>query len=138
MTSACIHGFAPGTCLICQTLDGSKDAGSKKQRAAASKERSAAVIPAPSPPPPARPTRDRGRSGPRVVPTAAPETSTSAVVKLVVLAVAVIGVVVVAWTVLHLVLAVLHIIELIGVALLAGYLGWLAGVHHGRRSAHKQ
>jgi uncharacterized membrane protein len=71
------------------------------------------------------------------VPKEAPRTSTSAVVKLLALAVAVVAIIVVAWTVLHIVFAVLHIIELIGVALVAGYLGWLAGVYHGRHSARK-
>jgi hypothetical protein len=58
--------------------------------------------------------------------------------KLVVVAVAVIAVIVVSWTVLHIVFAVLHVIELIGVALVACYLGWLAGVHHGRATARKE
>ncbi len=50
---------------------------------------------------------------------------------------AVVAVIVVAWTVLHIVFAVLHILELVGVALVAGYLGWVAGVHHGHRTARQ-
>jgi energy-coupling factor transporter transmembrane protein EcfT len=72
-----------------------------------------------------------------VVPKEAPRTSSPAVLKLLALAVAVVVVVVVAWTVLHLVFAVLHLIELGGVALIAGYLGWLLGVHHGHRTARR-
>jgi hypothetical protein len=50
----------------------------------------------------------------------------------------VVAVIVVAWTVLHLVFAVLHILELIGVAAIFGYLGWVVGVHHGHRTARRE
>ena len=52
----------------------------------------------------------------------------------------VVGIVVfvVAWVALHLVFAVLHIVELIGVAIIAGYIGWLAGDRHGRRAARRE
>ncbi len=68
------------------------------------------------------------------MPKEAPPTASPAFVKLIVLAVAVVGVIVVAWTVLHLVFAVLHILELLGVAVLSGYVGWVAGVHHRQRT----
>jgi hypothetical protein len=131
MATACIHGFAPGTCLICQTLDAAPDAADKK-RTATARQSSVALNPVPAPRP------SRLRSGPRVVPKEAPRTSASAVFKLAGLAVAVIAVIVVAWTVLHIVFAVLHILELIGVGLVCGYLGWVAGVHHGHRTARRE
>ena len=52
-----------------------------------------------------------------------------------VVAVAVVIVIALAWAALHLVFAVLHIVELIGVGIIALYLGWVAGVHHGRKLA---
>jgi hypothetical protein len=130
VATACIHGFAPGTCLICQTLDAAPEAAPPK-RTAAARQASVALNPSPAPRP------SRLRTGPRVVPKEAPRTSVSAVFKLTMLAVAVIAVIVVAWTVLHIVFAVLHILELIGVAIVCGYLGWVAGVHHGHRTARR-
>ena len=106
--AACIHGYTPTTCLICQSLE------------------------------PAKPSAPLARSGPRVVPEQAPRSSAPATLKLVGVAVVVVAVLLVAWTVLHLVLAVLHILELVGVALVAGYIGWAAGVHRGQRMSRRQ
>jgi hypothetical protein len=140
VASACIHGFAPGSCLICQTLNGSKAAvatkspkdgeapGDRKAAKALKPAKSAKVVKA---------GRAEVASGPRVVPKEAARTGSPAVVKVLGLAVAVVAVIVVAWFALHLVFAVLHILELIGVALIAGYLGWAAGVHHGRKMARR-
>jgi hypothetical protein len=72
------------------------------------------------------------------VPKEAPGSGSPAVFKLIGLSVAVVAVIVVAWTVLHIVFAVLHLLELIGVALVAGYIGWLAGVFHGHRTSRRQ
>lgn len=124
MAGECIHGFAPGTCLICQTLDPPK--GAKPTKAATR----AAKIADPRPGGQLEP-----QSGPRVVPKAAPRTGSPAVLKVIGLAVAVVIVIVLAWAALHLVFAVLHIVELIGVGIIALYLGWVAGVHHGRKLA---
>lgn len=52
--------------------------------------------------------------------------------------VAVVAAILVAWVALHLVLVVVHILELIGVAVIALYVGWLAGVHHGHKMASRQ
>jgi hypothetical protein len=120
MAGECIHGFAPGTCLICQTLDKPQVATHKRSRTELEPHSGAPVEP---------------HSGPRVVPKEAPRTGSQ--VKLAGLAIGLIVVFVLAWVALHLVFAVLHIVELIGVALIAGYLGWLAGVHHGRKTAHR-
>lgn len=132
VASACIHGFAPGTCLICQTLDRPTQTKSAPAVRPATPGRPAAPG---RPPARGRRAPAQATTGPRVVPTQGP--GTSGAVKLLVLAVAVVGVIVVAWTVLHIVFAVIRVIELIGVALVAGYIGWLAGVWHGHRTAGK-
>ena len=72
-----------------------------------------------------------------MVPKEAPRTG-SAAVKVTGLAIAVIVVIMVLWVALHLVFAVLHIVELIGVAIIALYLGWVAGVHHGHKTAKRR
>jgi hypothetical protein len=138
VAGTCIHGYAPGTCLICRTLDEPK--GAKLPTAAKARPgrnlaaQAVGDVPARS----ARRTAVRTEaSGPRVVPKEAPRAGSPTMLKLAALTIAVILVIVVAWTVLHLVLVVLHILELIGVALVAGYLGWVAGVHHGHRTAGK-
>ncbi len=118
MAGECIHGFAPGTCLICQTLDKPKVATGKRSRTEVEPVSGAPVEP---------------HSGPRVVPKEAPRTGSH--VKMAGVVIAVIVVFAAAWVALHLVFAVLHIVELIGVALIAGYVSWLAGVRHGRRGA---
>ena len=145
MADACIHGFAPGSCLICQTLD----AGTGKQaprregregrerregtegRAprAATARRKAQLTAAPGG------ALAVPQSGPRVVPPEAPAERSSISLRLFGVAVAVIAVMILAWTLLHVVFAVLHLLELLGIALLAGYIGWRAGVYHGRRTA---
>jgi hypothetical protein len=72
-----------------------------------------------------------------VVPKAAPPTGSPATLKLFGLAIVIVVVIVLAWSALHLVFAVLRILELLGVALIFGYIGWRAGVHHGRRTARQ-
>jgi hypothetical protein len=138
VTSACIHGFAPGTCLICQTLNVSPDGGKKKAKPVSVAERGdrpmmpAIVEPAGKPARAPKTTADRRRGGPRVVPKEAPRTG-SALFKLVTMAIVIVVVIAAAWLALHLVFAVIRILELVGVALVAGYVGWLAGVHHERK-----
>ncbi len=139
VTGTCIHGYAPGTCLICQTLGPAQDVH--------------------TPPAPTRTAERRGKgrsgklavpevtsgsravakadTGPRVVPKEAPPTASPAIFKLIGLVVAVVVLIVVAWTALHLVFAVLHILELIGVAAIFGYLGYVVGDHHGHRKARR-
>jgi hypothetical protein len=77
------------------------------------------------------------RTGPRVVPKEAPPAGSLTSLKLAGGAVVVIVAIVVAWSALHLVFAVLRILELVAVALVFGYVGWLAGVYHGRRTARR-
>ena len=120
MAGECIHGFAPGTCLICQTLEKPKVATTKRSKAVVEARSGAQVEP---------------HSGPRVVPKEAPRTGSH--VKIAGVVLGVIAVFVVGWIALHLVFAVLHIVELIGVAVIALYIGWLAGVRHGRRTARR-
>jgi Flp pilus assembly protein TadB len=131
VATTCIHGFEPGTCLICKTLDGSPKTATKQAaqggegkrgrraaRAAQSVERAAppiavrpdAVLPA---------KQDTGSGvGLRVM----------GILFLIILAA------VAVWFVFGLVIHILHIVELIAVAVGAGWLGWKLGVHHGRRS----
>ncbi|MDQ1428926.1 MAG: hypothetical protein QOK39_2402, partial [Acidimicrobiaceae bacterium] len=46
VATACIHGFAPGTCLICQTLDGPRVAEAPRAVApAGTGEATKAVVP---------------------------------------------------------------------------------------------
>jgi Flp pilus assembly protein TadB len=123
VASTCIHGFAPGTCLICQTLQGGT--------ATATKEDSG------------RGRQKRGRSDPapvavavrpdRVTPPEPRHSSGLGLKMFGLLALAVVAIVG-AWIIVGLVLAVLHIVELIAAALVAGWIGWMLGVHHGRRS----
>jgi hypothetical protein len=139
VAATCIHGFDPGTCLICQTLDAGKndtdnnDGAGRKGRRTVTASRKAALAPTGG----AAPAVRSGRSGPRVVPQQAPAERSPRGLRLTGLAVALVIVLILAWVALHLVFAVLHIVELIGVALLAGYIGWLAGVYHGRRTSNR-
>lgn len=139
VANECIHGFAPGSCLICQTLDAGKDEAPKRRsQARRQTEVVVTATPVPSRSGSRLPSTSRLRSGPRVVPKEAPGTNAATLLKLAGLAFAVLAVIVVAWTVLHIVFAVLHILELIGVALVAGYVGWVAGVHRGHRDARQK
>lgn len=137
VTGTCIHGFAPGTCLICQTLDGAETKRGRTKASVTQRQVTPATT-APAVPAVAseHAATSRRRSGPRVLPEA-PRNGSSPF-KLAAVAVAVVAVVIVAWVALHVVFAVLRIVELIGVALIAGYLGWLAGVHRGRKDAGRR
>jgi hypothetical protein len=128
----CIHGFAPGTCLICRTLEPSQPttaAPSSTRRGGRSDRPGGAV----------EPVAGRSRkltAGPRVVPSATEPARFPLGFRLLGIAFAVVIVAVVALTLFHLVFAVvLRIVELVGVAVVTGYVGWKAGVHHGRRTA---
>jgi hypothetical protein len=136
VAETCIHGYAPGTCLICQTLDAGKAgngadtkstlAKGKVPKAATARRKAQLAT-----------TTDAGvlaQSGPRVVPPEAPAERSGLSLRLGGVVVAVIAVLVLGWALLHVVLAVVHILELFGIALLAGYIGWRAGVYHGRRT----
>lgn len=121
VASTCIHGFASGACLICRTLDPS------------GKAKPVATEPVPR----GRRTRQAAleATGPRVLPAEGRGPRSGLGLRLAVLVVGAFVLLALAWSVLHVVFAVLRILELITVALVAGYLGWKAGVHHGRRSA---
>ena len=126
VASTCIHGFAPGTCLICQTLQGGASTATKEDTGRDRHKRGRQPDPAPVPVPVAvrpdgvRPPDQRrsGGLGIRLFGV------------LVLAIVAIVGV----WIIVGLVLAVLHIVELIAAALVAGWIGWMLGVHHGRHS----
>jgi Flp pilus assembly protein TadB len=134
VATTCIHGFDPGTCLICQTLQvspktatkqaagpdqgGEGRRGRRAAKAAQSLERPAA--PMPVRPDAVLPAKKDGGSGLGL--------RVMGILFLIILAA------VAAWFVFGLVIHILHIVELIAVALGAGWLGWKLGVHHGRRT----
>jgi Flp pilus assembly protein TadB len=134
VASTCIHGFAPGTCLICQTLDGpakgdkgkaTKQAeGGRASRRADRTRTQARAIPPAAAPAAVRPDAVIARRESR---------GSGLGVRLLGLAVIVIAALVAVSLVAHIVLAVLRILELVAVAVVAGWIGWKLGVHHGRR-----
>jgi hypothetical protein len=117
----CIHGFAPGECLICQTLSGKAATATKPASGRGVLSRPAAPAP-PAAPPGGVATRRGG-----------PSLGMRFAGALIVGVIALLAV----WWAFHLVLYILHLLEVIAAALVAGYLGWVAGVHHGRRLERK-
>ena len=128
VATTCIHGFAPGTCLICQTLaPGTKVKEPKQSRRQAKAEANrAAATPVPvvrTPPPVARPAPPPpGSTGLRVL----------GAIFLIVLAFLAF------WWVLHFVLGILHVLEIFAAAGIAGYVGYRIGVHQGQRAANRR
>ena len=104
--TTCPHGFAPGSCLICQTLS-----LPASRPGAASPERPQVEVLTDR-----RPRRRGAGLGVR---------ATGVAVVLVVAALAV-------WWVAAAVWALLRIVELVAVAVVFGYSGWKLGVRHGR------
>ena len=100
-TATCPHGFAQGSCLICQTLG----AGTS--------------VPAAATAPPALVRR----SGSRL----------TLGTRLLGLAVLAVGAVLVVGWVAAFIWAALRIVELIGAAVVSGWVCWRLGVRHGRR-----
>ena len=109
----CPHGFAPAACLICRTLgmDG----------------------------PVAVTTKGNVTAVPSTVATSAPRLAAAGGARRSLWPRVVGGVGAVAlggvalWWVLTLIVAVLHLLELVATAVVCGYAGWRLGVHHGRR-----
>jgi hypothetical protein len=124
--ATCPHGFTPAECLICRTL------GTQPQVQVETGNRPTAG-PAPPPglavAPAARPARSdpaRSPDGP-----GRPPRSHGTHVALVVAGLVAIGVV--AWIVVSVVFTLLHVIELLLVAALAGWVGYRVGYFRGRR-----
>jgi uncharacterized membrane protein len=114
--TTCIHGFAPGQCLICQTLQG----GGRPVKEAAPAQSRPAATPRPTP---VRPDAVLTRSR-------APKRSLGwrAIGVVAILAVVLlVGI----WAV-HLAFAALHILELVAIAVVAGWLGYRVGLYRGR------
>jgi Flp pilus assembly protein TadB len=123
VASTCIHGFAPGTCLICQTLEDRPAKATKQAEGKTSRRAARAIPPAATAPAAVRPD---AVIAPR-------ETRGSGIgIRLLGFAVVVIAALVVVSLVAHVVLAVLRILELVAAAVVAGWIGWKLGVHHGR------
>jgi hypothetical protein len=125
MATTCIHGYPPGSCLICQTLGQGPDdpeSGRTKTRRRRSNSVESPVAAAPA----TRPTE-----GP------APARRGSLGLRLTGLALAVVIAALVVWWVIGLVWAVLHVLEIVAAALAAGYIGFRLGTVHGRRSARR-
>lgn len=124
--TTCIHGYPPGSCLICQTL-GQSPADPKAGPTRTRRRRSTSIEPAISPPP-------ATRTGEAVT----PKRRSSLGLRLTGLALAGVISALVVWWVIGLVWAVLHTLEIVAAALVAGYIGWLLGTAHGRRSARQR
>jgi Flp pilus assembly protein TadB len=129
VADTCIHGFASGTCLICQTLQSGPATATKEASAGGNgkRRRRSASVPAelrPAPTPaPVRPDAIETRPA-----------RTGLGVRLVGFLILAIVAVIAAWVVLGFVLAVLRIVEIVAAALVAGWVGWKLGVRHGRRT----
>jgi hypothetical protein len=133
VASTCIHGFAPGTCLICQTLQaGSTRTATVKQpgddrkrtRRPARAGSTGAGVPALGPTP--------VRADAVLSPARSPRSHIG--LRLLGLVVVAIVVVLAVSLVIGFVLGLLRILELVAVAVVAGRVGWSLGVRHGRRT----
>ncbi len=113
--AACIHGFQPGQCLICQTLASGQEQTRKASRPSRAERRAAAEGPARSAAGPVEvvdPPRPRGGS-----------TSTHILVAVIMVVLAVIAF----WVVAGVVFALLRLLEIVIVAAVAGVLGYRLG-----------
>jgi hypothetical protein len=114
VATTCIHGFPPGQCLICQTLQEGKDQGRRRGGPAAVRPQPAPVRPdAVLTERPAPPRSLAWRAGGLVL-----------VIALVVL---------LAGWIAGLAFTILRTIELLATALVAGWVGYRIGLYRGRR-----
>jgi hypothetical protein len=125
VATTCIHGFAPETCLICQTLG----AGTKTKEAKPSRKQASAP-PAPTPVRAVRGSAPVARQEPP--PTGSLGLRVLGVIFLIVVAFFAF------WWVLHFVLGILRVLEIFAAAIIAGYLGYRLGVYRGRKSAPRR
>jgi hypothetical protein len=115
--TTCIHGFAPGQCLICQTLQGGGARPAKQADQAQSAPKTALG------PTPVRPDAVLTHARPPKRSLGWKAAGAVVILALVLL----VGI----WAI-HLALAVLRIIELAAVAVVAGWIGYQIGVIRGR------
>jgi Flp pilus assembly protein TadB len=133
VASTCIHGFAPGTCLICQTLQAgtttaTRVAGAGEDRKLARRTERGRLARSEPPARASTPLRPDAIVGP-------PGSHRSHLgLRLIGFVVVAIAVLLAVSLVIGFVLSVLRILELVAVAALAGWIGWSLGVHHGRRT----
>ncbi len=111
--ATCLHGQAPGSCLICQTL-ATKPAEPSKPEKAHRRGRAPRSLPALGP-------EDRGPDRP------ARRFSVAGALALL------LATVIVVWVVVAALWSTFRIVEFALVAAAAGWLGWRLGVWHGRR-----
>jgi hypothetical protein len=130
--SNCIHGFAAGQCLICQTLQsGGNDGGRKAGRRAKTATRAQPAVIQPQQPQPTavrpdavyRPHPPDGGGG----------GGGSLGLKLAGMAVVVVLVILAGLWIASLVWSVLHLIQLVAATLVAAWLGYQVGVLRGKR-----
>jgi hypothetical protein len=117
--TTCIHGFAPGQCLICQTLEGGGAKGRPAKEADRAQSRPAGMV---------QPTPVR----PDAVLTKSPAPKRSLGWRAAGLVVILAVVLIVGIWAIHVAFAVLHIIELAATAVVAAWLGYHVGVYRGR------
>jgi hypothetical protein len=117
--TTCIHGFAPGQCLICQTLQGG-GGGRPVKEAGPAKARPAAVTPLPT------------SVRPDAVLTKPASGGRSLGWRLAGIVVIVALIALVSVWIIGLAFAVLRIIELVATAVLAGWIGYHLGLFRGR------
>jgi len=118
--TTCIHGIAPGQCLICQTLQGGGTGGDRPAKQADRTKIARKATPGPTP------------VRPDAVMTQAPAPKRSLGWRAAGLVVILALVLLVGIWAIHLAFAVLRIIELAAVAVVAGWIGYQIGVLRGR------
>lgn len=125
--ATCLHGLPEGECLICRTLSAGPAAGPV---GAWPEPRS---LRGPSRPSASTPTRARRPAPARDEASASPRRHGVVLAGAVAAVVAVVALAAGAWVVVGLAYAALHIIELVVVAVVAGWTGYRIGRYRGRR-----
>ncbi|HLI00301.1 MAG TPA: hypothetical protein VKV06_05910 [Acidimicrobiales bacterium] len=145
---ACIHGFAPGQCLICSTLQSGDQSAAGQQtatRAAAPAPAPAAssapvltATPSPAPTRHSRSHESRGAAQPAPAPGRSPRphgrTFTEVLIILALIAAAVIAI----GLSTEIIRGLIHILEVAFVGVVAGTIGYGAGRLHGAMRHHER
>ncbi len=126
MSQLCPHGFAPSECLICRTLGTQPQVQVQTGRSSVPNETAKGTSSSPN----RRPERARPDA---VYDSEARKPGRSLSSYAVLALLGVIVVVVAAWLVAGIVVGLLHALELVIVAVLAGWVGYRIGHYRGRR-----